>query len=209
METTLVFFLYYLSIAMCCCCGNLVSAIESPKYTVILSESDFQIRLYNESSWMSAPVSGTSFEKSTKSGFHRLYQYMHGANLNSSKLAFTSPVITSIPSSPSGDGYSVRLYVSAYFQGKPPQPNPELKLQVEKWNTQCIAVWKFSGFAKDGNINKEIEAFLSTLNKHLNGSSARIQDTSSYTIAQYNASSRETERLNEVWIKVSGLRTDC
>lgn len=73
MEATLVCLLYYLSIALCCFCGNLVHAIELPKYTVIRSESDFQIRLYNESSWMSAPVPGSSFEQSTKSGFHRSY----------------------------------------------------------------------------------------------------------------------------------------
>ncbi|XP_027348678.1 heme-binding protein 2-like [Abrus precatorius] len=212
METTQVCFLYYLSIAMCCCCqccGNIVQAIELPKYTMILSESDFQIRLYNESSWMSASVSGTSFEQSYKSGFHRLYQYIHGGNSNSSKIAFTAPVLTSVPSSPTDD-YIVRGYVSAHFQGKPPLPNAELKLQMEKWKTQCTAVRKFGGYAKDDNINKEIEALITSLSKHFNGSSATIQYTSSYTIAQYNASYHNTtDRLNEVWIRVSGLRTDC
>lgn len=139
-----------------------------------------------------------------------MYQYIHGANLNSSKLAITAPILTKIPSSTSyGVNYIVRMYVSAHFQGKPPQPNPELKLQLEKWKTQCIAVRKFSGYAKDDNINKEIESLVSSLNKHLDGTSTIIQDTSSYTIAQYNASFRNTERVNEVWIKVSGFRTDC
>ncbi|RDX82910.1 Heme-binding protein 1, partial [Mucuna pruriens] len=206
METTLARFFYYFSIAICWCCGNVVLAIELPKYTMILSESDFQIRLYNESSWMSARVSGTSFEQSYESGFHRLYQYIHGANSDSSKIAFTAPDLTSVPSSLLGDGYIVRMYVSTHFQGKPPVPNPELKLQIEKWKTQCIAVRKFGGYAKDDNINKEIEALVTTLNKH----SVTIQDTSSYIIAKYNASSHNTtDRLNEVWIKVSGFGTDC
>lgn len=123
--------------------------------------------------------------------------------MNSFKFAFTAPVLTSVASSSSpGDGYIVRMYISAHFQGKPPQPNPELKLQLEKWKTQRIAVRKFSGFAKDDNINKEVEALVSSLNKHLNESYATIQDKSSFTIAQYNASSIETERLNEVWINV-------
>jgi len=75
METTLMCFLYYLFIIICYCFSNsVVHAIESPKYIVIQSESDFQIRLYNESSWISAPSSGTnSFEQSTKTGFHRFY----------------------------------------------------------------------------------------------------------------------------------------
>lgn len=136
---------------------------------------------------------------------------MQGANSNSSKLAFTAPVLTKIPSSlsSSGDGYSVKMYLSPHFQGKPPQPNQELKLQLEKWKTQCIAVRKFSGYAKDDNINKEFQALVSSLNKYIDGVSTITQDISSYTIAQYNASFHDAQRVNEVWIKVSGLRIDC
>lgn len=57
-------------------CGTkLVEAIESPNYTVATSESDFEIRLYSESTWLSAPVQATSFDQSTKNGFHRLLYY--------------------------------------------------------------------------------------------------------------------------------------
>ncbi|CAJ1940179.1 unnamed protein product [Sphenostylis stenocarpa] len=176
METAVVVhFLCYFFIPICWCSGNIVQAIELPKYTLMLSESDFQIRLYNESTWISAHVSGTSFYQSYKTGFQRLYQYIHGANSNSSKMAFTAPALTSVPSSSSavGDGYIVRMFISTRFQGKPPLPNPELKLRIEKWKTQCIAVRKFSGYANDDNINKEIEALLTTLNNH----SLTIQDT--------------------------------
>lgn len=136
----------------------------------------------------------------------RLYQYMHGANLNSSKLAFTAPVLTSMTSSTSSSGsdYVVRLYVSAKYQWKPPQPNPELNLKIDKWGVHCIAVRKFSGFARDDNINKEVEALVNSLSKHLDGSSATIEDKGSYAIAQYNASRHLSGRLNEVWINVSG-----
>ncbi|XP_059446876.1 cysteine-rich receptor-like protein kinase 3 [Corylus avellana] len=101
---------YYLSSS-----GNLVlsgDAIESPNYTVVHSEPDLEIRLYVESSWMSALAQGpTSFEKSTKYGFHRLYQYIHGGNLNHSKIPMTAPVLTSINSSSSpGADYFVRLF---------------------------------------------------------------------------------------------------
>ncbi|KAL2344369.1 hypothetical protein Fmac_005654 [Flemingia macrophylla] len=185
---------------------NRVCATELPKHTIIFSESDFQIRLYNESTWMSARVSETSFEQACKTGFHRLYEYIHGANSDSSKIAFTAPVITSVPKSPPGDGYIVRMFVSSLFEGKPPLPNPELELTIEKWKPKCIATWKFSGYAKDDNISKEIEALVTSLSKH----SVKIQDTSSYIIAQYNASFHNTtDRLNEVWIKVSLLGTRC
>ncbi|KAE9614453.1 hypothetical protein Lal_00012310 [Lupinus albus] len=205
MEAKLVCLFYYLSIALYCYCGNLVNAIELPKYTVIRSESDFEIRFYNESSWMSASVSGTSFEQSTKSGFHRLYQYIHGANLNSTKIAYTAPILTSIPSLSIEESYTIRMYVSSNFEGKlPPQANPELKLQVEKWKTQNIAVRKFSSFAKDDNIKKEIEGLLGSIKKYINGSYEKmLQDKRFYIIiAQYNSSSLNSGRLNEVWINV-------
>jgi hypothetical protein len=50
---------------------GLCNAIESPQYSVVHSESDFEIRLYRQSTWMSAPVKDISFEKATRLGFHR------------------------------------------------------------------------------------------------------------------------------------------
>ncbi|KAI4328194.1 hypothetical protein L6164_020570 [Bauhinia variegata] len=211
MERICLYLFFHLSMAMCCLCGksiNMAHAAESPQYTVISSESDFEIRLYKESSWMSSlVVGGTSFEEATKNGFHRLYQYLHGANMNSSKLEITAPVLTRIAPSSQGNNYTVRLYVPNKYQDKPPQPNPELKLQLAKWGTRCIAVRKFTGFAKDDNINKETEALVSSLKKQLPGNSTTIVKNF-YTIAQYNSSSERMGRLNEVWIKVLGLAAE-
>ncbi|CAN1132799.1 hypothetical protein LINPERPRIM_LOCUS30282 [Linum perenne] len=47
------------------------SAIESPQYSVVHEESDFEIRLYRESTWMTAHVDELSFQKATLLGFHR------------------------------------------------------------------------------------------------------------------------------------------
>ncbi|XP_015894609.3 uncharacterized protein LOC107428572 [Ziziphus jujuba] len=183
------------------------NAIESPQYTVVLSESDFEVRLYRETSWISAPVQGTSsFKKATKDGFHRLYKYIHGSNLNSSIIPISAPVLTTINASSPNEGgseYYVRLFLSAIYE-KPPLPSPELNLQLFKWKSHCIAVREFSGFAKDDNINKELEALKNSLNKQVDGKTSMVEDKSSYSIAQYNSSREPTERLNEVWINVSG-----
>ncbi|KAJ6721896.1 HEME-BINDING PROTEIN-RELATED [Salix viminalis] len=173
-------------------------AVESPEYTPIHQGSDFEIRIYKDISWMSAPVvQGTTFQKSTKAGFHRLYQYIHGANLNSTRLAMTAPVLTTITEA----SYFVKLSLSASYEGSPPQPDPELNLQEEKWRDKCIAIRKFSGFARDDNIHEEAEALGTSLNEHWNGT---LEGKSSYTIAQYNASSHLSGRFNEVWMVVSG-----
>ncbi|XP_050276577.1 uncharacterized protein LOC126718434 [Quercus robur] len=187
-------------------------AIESPQYTVVHSESDFEVRLYTESSWMSAPVLGTTsfdFKESTKDGFHRLYEYIHGGNLNSSHIVMTAPVLTSINSSSSSrSDYFVRFYIPAKYGGNPPQPNPELNVQLVKWKSHCIAVRKFTGFANDDEINKEIEALVNSLNKQKSGKAAILEDKSYYSVAQYNASHHLSGRLNEVWINVSGFTAE-
>ncbi|CAK7332613.1 unnamed protein product [Dovyalis caffra] len=178
-------------------------ATDSPDYTLIHQESDYEIRLYEDICWMSAPVvQGISFQKSTKAGFHRLYQYIHGANLNASELAMTAPVLTSITQAPNGSSCFVKLSLSTDYKGTYPQPNPELNLQLEKWEAKCIAVRKFSGFAEDDNIKEEVQALETTLHDHWNGT---LENKSSYTIAQYNASYHLSGRLNEVWMIVSGF----
>jgi hypothetical protein len=46
-------------------------ASESPQYTTVHSEPDFEVRLYDDTVWMSAPSDHTSFHVATKLGFHR------------------------------------------------------------------------------------------------------------------------------------------
>ncbi|KAJ9169506.1 hypothetical protein P3X46_017693 [Hevea brasiliensis] len=195
------------AVAFCFSVSNLVfygHAIESVMYTLVRSESDYEIRLYREVSWMSALVRETSFEKSTKDGFQRIHQYIHGANINSSQLPMTAPVLTSVITSSPRTLYYVKLFLS---KGNPPEPNPELNLQLETWNAQCMAIRKFSGFAKDDNVKKEMEALVTSLTKHPTGNTV-LDYNISYTIAQYNSSHHTSGRLNEVWIDVSGFNME-
>jgi len=53
------------------CLAMVSSAPDSPPYTVVHSQSDFEIRLYGTSVWMAAPSLDISFEKATWDGFHR------------------------------------------------------------------------------------------------------------------------------------------
>ncbi|KAK8484076.1 hypothetical protein V6N13_017468 [Hibiscus sabdariffa] len=182
-------------------------AYESPQFRVVHLESDFEIRLYEEISWMSALVNGTSFENSTKQGFHRLYQYLQGANGNSTSFLMTKPVLTTIvPSnrdgSPPSSSYIVRYYLPAEYNDKsPPPPSAELNLQLDKWKSHCIAVRKFPGYAMDDNVEKEKDALVSSL-----GLQGMDQNQYyNYSIGQYNASRHATGRTNEVWMDVSGF----
>lgn len=104
-----------------------------------------------------------------------------------------------------GLDYVVKFYLPSKYSLSPPLPNTQLNLQLDTWKSNCLAVRKFSGFAKDDNIKKEREALMSSLLEMDNGKSASVLgDKVSYSIAQYNASFHLTDRLNEVWINLSG-----
>lgn len=56
---------------------------ESPQYRVVHSESEFEVRFYGESAWMTASVDDISFEKATRNGFHRWYPFSDFFSLSS------------------------------------------------------------------------------------------------------------------------------
>ncbi|CAN6557181.1 unnamed protein product [Malus baccata var. baccata] len=189
------------------------SAIESPQYSVVHSESDFEIRLYRLTPWMSAPVKDISFEKATKNGFHshRLFQYIQGANLNFSRIAMTAPVLTSIVPGAGplhSSAYFVRFYLPTKFQSTPPTPLPELNLKSYTWDSHYIAVRKFSGFARDTNIVKEAEKLATSLSRSPWANSTSAESSYAYSIAQYNSPFRFIGRVNEVWVDVNASGVD-
>lgn len=184
-----------------------VASIESPQFAVVHSESDFEIRVYRESSWMSAPSDKISFEKATKLGFHRLFQYIQGANLNFSRIRMTAPVLTSIVPDAGplhSSAYFVRFYLPQKFQASPPVPLPELDLSLVRWPAHCVAVRRFSGFARDNNIVNEAENLAISLSKSTWANSTALLDNKSYSIAQYNSPFRFIGRTNEVWADIDG-----
>eukprot|EP01018_Ginkgo_biloba_P030919 Gb_04253 [translate_table: standard] len=182
--------------------------LEKPQYTVIHAESDFEIRLYRGMAWMSAPVEEISFEKATRQGFHRLFQYIQGANLNSSRLSMTVPILTSIAPGVGpfySSGYIIRFYLPTKFQNSPPLPLPELKLHSDNWESHCIAVRKFSGFAKDSIIVKEAASLATSLSKSPWANSSFDESKNyAYSIAQYNSPFRIVGRVNEIWVSIKG-----
>ncbi|EEF51963.1 heme-binding protein 2 [Ricinus communis] len=180
--------------------------IEKPQYQVIHAESDFEVRLYYESSWMAAPVTEISFEKATLDGFHRLFQFIQGANLNWTRIPMTAPVVTSIVPGAGpfqSSAYYVLFYLPLKFQADPPVPLPELHLKPYVQGSRCIAVRTFSGFAKDDNIVKEAKKLAASLSRSPWANRTSLESKSAYSIAQYDAPFHFIGRVNEVWADVN------
>ncbi|XP_076960511.1 uncharacterized protein LOC143636916 [Bidens hawaiensis] len=196
--------LLLLTIIIVCNLG-FTNAYESPGYTVIHSESEFEIRLYNDSVWMTAPVKQTNFRKATNNGFHRLFQYIEGANLNNSRVPMTIPVLTSRTGPLDSSTYVVHFYLPVKFQNSPPLPLPELNLNPDSWTTTCKAVCQFSGFAREKNTVEEAEKLATSLSGSQYSTSA--SSNFAYSIAQYNSPLKFFGRLNEVWVDVDGCES--
>ncbi|KAB5525010.1 hypothetical protein DKX38_022759 [Salix brachista] len=183
----------------------LCKAIESPQYEVVHAESDFEVRSYVNSTWMSAPVNELSFEKATLFGFHRLFQYIQGANLNYSRIAMTAPVVTSIIPGAGpfrSSAYAVRFYLPVKFQADPPAPIDELHLKPYMWNSRCVAVRKFHGYAKDENVAGEAKRLAVSLSRSPWFNSTSTESNYSYSIAQYDSPFHFIGRANEVWADI-------
>lgn len=191
----------------------LCKAIESPQYAIVHEESDFEVRLYTQSTWVSARVrEELSFAKATLLGFHRLFQYIQGANLNYSRIAMTSPVVTSLVPGAGplhSSAYVVSLYLPAKFQSDPPTPLPELHLKPFEWDSHCVAVRKFSGFAIDEIIVKEADNLSYSLRRSPWANSTSSDSGYAYSLAQYSSPFQFIGRVNEIWvdIDVSGINS--
>ena len=63
-----------LAMAAVVCAAAVADSIESPPFSVVHKESDFEIRLYRPATWITTPVEDISFSKATQIGFHKYAQ---------------------------------------------------------------------------------------------------------------------------------------
>ncbi|CAA0826677.1 SOUL heme-binding family protein [Striga hermonthica] len=123
----------------------------------------------------------------------------------------TKPVLISIVPGAGplhSSAYFVGLYLPVKFQAGPPVPLPELNLKPDRWESHCIAVRKFSGFAGDNNIVKEAEKLAVSLSRSEWRNSTSTQSGYAYSIAQYYSPFKFIGRVNEVWVDVNGSQKD-
>lgn len=121
----------------------------------------------------------------------------------------TIPVLTTaVPGAGplQSQGYYVSLYLPVKFQGDPPVPLPELNIKPYEFSSHCVAVRKFSGFAKDERIVKEAEKLATSLSR---SPWAESKTGRGYSIAQYNTPIRIVKRKNEVWVDIDAPELGC
>lgn len=143
---------------------------EQPRYQVLLTEGDFQIRNY-----ATYYVAETSFDKSkgesTGDAFRKLFGYISGDNKTSKKIEMTAPVevgersqkieMTAPVTIASSSSVKTMTFMvpSRFYPDDIPEPtNPQVK--IRKVASQLRAVIQFSWFAgEEKQAEKSSELF--------------------------------------------------
>jgi hypothetical protein len=130
--------------------------VETAEYTVLRKDGDFEIRRYE--AMLVATVGDAP------SRFRVLFNYITGANRSKSKIAMTSPVITSTEiamTSPvfSDSGSMSFMVPSEYDAETVPEPTDE-RVAISKVPERVVATVRFRGLAWKESVRRQTEKLL-------------------------------------------------
>jgi SOUL heme-binding protein len=141
--------------------GPIVSRVEQPRYEVVASEGDIEVRRYGPTIVAEAITAGTR-DKAIGEGFRVIADYIFGNNLSSRKVAMTAPVTQqpnekiamTAPVTQQSDGQTWRVHFimpAEYTLETLPTPrNPAVKLVPVAGKR--YAVIRFSGLTGDDDL---------------------------------------------------------
>jgi hypothetical protein len=153
--------------------GPVVSNVEQPKYQVVETHGNIEVRDYPPLIVAEAEVSGER-DRAISDGFRIIADYIFGNNVAAQKVSMTAPVTQqasekiamTAPVTQQGDGqgWQVRFIMPArYTLATLPRPsNPAVKLR--EIGAKRYAVIRFSGTARQANLQRhtqQLQAFLS------------------------------------------------
>ena len=173
--------------------GTNLSALEEPKYTVLRTYENFEIRNYDSYLVAEVDIEG-SYSETGNEAFRILAGYIFGDNQSSMKMNMTAPVESEVyPSSEkmnmtapvfsnkSINGYTYRFVMeSKYTKETLPVPNNS-KIRITEIKDRVMAVISFSGRWSQKNFKKHEQILIKDLvNKEIGTVSEAIY-------ARYNA----------------------
>lgn len=187
--------------------SQVVSRVEQPKYAVVESDQNIEIRDYPAVIVAEAEVAGTR-DKAIGDGFRIIADYIFGNNLSSRKVAMTAPVTqqsnekiarTAPVTQQGGSGsWKVRFIMPArYTMGTLPKPkNPAI--QLKEVASKRYAAIRFSGLAGEGSLKRQTDLLTEFVRAR------KLTAVSAPTYAFYNPPwTLPFLRRNEVMIEVA------
>jgi len=144
--------------------GPLVSNVEQPKYALVESDGNIQIRDYPAMIVAEAEVTGAR-EQAISQGFRLIAGYIFGNNLSSQKVAMTAPVTQEanekiamtapVTQQGAGNSWLVRFIMPAsYTMESLPRPK-DPAVQLRQIESRRFAVIRFSGMAGEASLQRQ------------------------------------------------------
>ena len=152
-----------------------MSQVEQPKYRILESQGNIEVREYAPVTVAEVEVNGKRLE-ALNQGFRMIADYIFGNNLSSKRVAMTAPVAQEagekiamtapVSQDGAGDSWKVRFVMpSAYTLDTLPKPkNSEVHLMAIP--SRKAVVIRFSGFNTDKNIATHRETLFKYIADH-------------------------------------------
>ena len=166
--------------------------IETPKYKVIKTYDEVEVRLYPKMVVAKTNLADKSFDDQGSNGFRTIAGYIFGGNEKNEKIAMTAPVVMNM-----GDSASMYFVMpKSYDKSELPTPNSK-NVQIVEVAEKTLAVISYGGFSSDEKIEKHRKQLEVILKKN------KIQTKGAYMYMGYNAPWDIINRKNEVAIEVA------
>lgn len=136
---------------------------ETPSYSVIRKEKEFELREYPAYIKAEVDVTETSFKRAIYKGFNFLAGYIFGNNIKTEKIAMTTPVQVSesqkiamtTPVTISGDGsYTMAFIMPAEYSLETLPVPKDSAIRLTSVPKHRMAVIRFNGFFPEARIRK-------------------------------------------------------
>jgi hypothetical protein len=162
---------------------------ETPKYSVIKKENEFEIRQYPAYIQAEVTVDEQSYRNAIENGFGILAGYIFGNNISKQKIEMTTPVqasrsekiaMTTPVTVTAGSNFTVAFIMpSAYTLETLPQPK-DSRIHFRLIPTRSVAAVRFTGYFQQDTINKYKQRLSQWLDEH------GIEAEGEFIVAGYN-----------------------
>lgn len=182
---------------------NPMSRVEEPRYNVIESHGQIEVREYGPMIVAETEVPGIRKE-AIQQGFRRIAAYIFGSNTSKQKIAMTAPVVQQQTDTPCASAepvdhqaWTVRFVMpETHTLETLPAPN-DSKVKLLSLGARRYVVIRFSGSGNDENIRHH----LAILQKHVDEQDMSI--VGHPVMAFYNPPwTLPFLRRNEIWLEI-------
>ena len=165
--------------------------IETPKYTVLKSYDDFELRQYGSMIFAHTLMQSASYENTSSQGFRTVASYIFGGNDENKKIAMTAPVIMEM-----GDDTKMSFVMPKEHSIESlPEPISE-EVKILKVSPKKYAVITFPGYANNKKIDKYAKKLLKSIK------SEGLETLGNVKFMGYNAPWQVIGRKNEIAVEV-------